>query len=220
MATQKKTASKPSITDEQMGFITSASQAITGWLGTEVKGKADVKALKEATTKAITLHRDELNLNLKALKMSKFKFTGTARSNPAIAMIRDAFIKAGQADGTANNSLAVVKACYDGDIGASHKFPSGLEVRDFNLARVKSGTNYFGLLDGKAIKVDRGDVSCAKSLIKAMEQEGFESVARNFIKSLGADPRKFTSEEIKVGFNHALTEAKLAVTKDGKLVAK
>jgi hypothetical protein len=214
--------SKIVFTPDQMAFVTNATKAIVGVLSTEAKAKSDLASIKEQAKKAVAQHLVELNLNLKALKVAKVKlFQGTMRSNPAIEALFNAFVEGGQSKGTAKNSVAVVKACYNGDVGGPHKFPNGLEVPEFSLDRVtKKRKAYKGLLDGKEVLVDRGATSCAPALIKAMEGAGFEGVVRGFIKSLGADPRKFTAEEITVGFQTALTEAKLAVLKDGKVTAK
>lgn len=214
--------SKIAFNPEQMAFVTNASKAIVGVLQTEAKAKADLASIKEQAKKAVEHHMVELNLNLKALKMAKVKlFQGTAKSNPALKALLDAFVQGGQAEGTARNSLAVVKACYDGNVGGGSRFHNGLEVPEFNLNRVtKTRTKFKGLLDGKDIVIDRDAVSCAPALIKAMGQEGFEAVTRAFIKELGADPRKVTADEITVSFQNALTATKLAIIKDGKVVAK
>ena len=69
-------ANKPKaivLTEAQMGFVDNAVKAITGWLSTETKTAEDVKTLKANAKKAIEAHKVELNLNLKALKMSGFK---------------------------------------------------------------------------------------------------------------------------------------------------
>ena len=214
--------SKIVFTSEQMGYVNNASKAIVGALSTEAKAKSDLASIKEAAKKAVAQHMVELNLNLKALKVAKVKlFQGTAKSNPALKALLEAFVQGGQAEGTARNSLAVVKACYDGNVGGGTKFHNGLQVPEFNLNRVtKSRTKFKGLLDGKDVEIDRDAISCAPALIKAMGQEGFEAVARNFIRELGADPRTVTADQITVGFQKALTTAKLAVLKDGKVVPK
>ena len=150
------------LSNEQMGFVTSASTAIAGWLNTENKAKSDVKTLKEEAKKAIATHKSELNLAMKGLKLTKFRFTGTAKSNKAIKALYDAFIASGQTPATASNSLLAVKAYYNGDVGAGYKFPNGLEIQGFNATRIKQASSFVGLLDGKTVKVDRDDVSCAK----------------------------------------------------------
>ena len=188
--------------------------------GTETKAVEDVKTLKADAKKAIEAHKVELNLNLKALKMSGFKFTGTAKTNPVIKALHGAFVSAGQAETTAVNSVTAVKAYYTGEVKGPHKFPNGLEVTQFLPTRVYKQSKFVGLLDGKTVEVDRDAVSCAGSLIKAMNQEGFELVARNFIKSLGVDARRLTADEITATLGTALESAKLAVVKDGKLMAK
>ena len=208
------------LSEAQMGFVNNAVKAITGWLSTETKAVEDVKTIKANAKKAIEAHKVELNLNLKALKMSGFKFTGTAKTNPVIRALNGAFVDAGQAESTAVNSVTAVKMYYTGDVGADHKFPNGLEVTQFLPNRVRKQSKFVGLLDGKTVEVDRDAVSCAGSLIKAMNQEGFELVARNFIKSLGVDARRLTADEITATLGTALESAKLAVVKDGKLVAK
>lgn len=208
------------LTEAQMGFVQGATKAVSALLSAEAKGKADVKALKESVAKALTAHKTEINLNLKGLKLSGFKWTGNAATNPVAKAFYEAFIASGQVESTARNSVSAVKMSYTGDIGASTKYHNGLEVRTFELNAIKKGTKFYGLLDGKPVTVDRGDVSCANALIKAMGQEGFEAVARAFIKELGADPRKVTAEEITVSFQNALTATKLAILKDGKVVPK
>lgn len=208
------------LSEAQMGFVNNAVKAITGWIGTETKAVEDVKTLKADAKKAIEAHKVELNLNLKALKMSGFKFTGTAKSNPVIKALHGAFVSAGQAETTAVNSVTAVKAYYTGEVKGPHKFPNGLEVTQFLPTRVYKQSKFVGLLDGKTVEVDRDAVSCAGSLIKAMEQGSFELVARNFIKGLGVDDRKVTADEITGTMRVALETAKLAVVKDGKLVAK
>ena len=209
-----------SLTQEQLGFVDNAVKAIKVWIGTEAKALEDVKTLKADAKKSVEAHKVELNLNLKALKLSGFKFTGTAKSNPVIKALHGAFVEAGQAETTAVNSVTAVKAYYTGDVRGPHKFPNGLEVQQFLPARVYKQSKFVGLLDGKTVEVDRDAVTCANSLIKAMNQEGFELVARNFIKSLGVDARKLTADEITATLGTALESAKLAVVKDGKLMAK
>lgn len=214
--------SKPVFDPEHMTFVDNACKAIVGVLKTEAKAKSDLASIKEQAKKAVEQHMVELNLNLKALKVAKVKlFQGTARNNPAIRALFNAFIEGGQSEGTAPNSVSVVKACYEGKVGGGTVFHNGLEVPELNLNRVtKTRTKFKGLLDGKEVTIDRGDVSCAPALIKAMGQEGFEEVTRAFIKELGADPRKFTAEEITVSFQTALTATKRAILKDGKVVPK
>ena len=114
-------ANKPKaivLTEAQMGFVDGAVKAITGWLSTETKTAEDVKTLKANAKKAIEAHKVELNLNMKALKLSGFKFTGTAKSNPVIKALHGAFVSAGQAETTAVNSVTAVKMYYSGDVGA------------------------------------------------------------------------------------------------------
>lgn len=214
--------SKVTLSPEQMGYVDNACKAIVGVLKTEAKAKSELASIKEQAKKAVEQHLVELNLNLKALKMAKVKlFQGTARNNPAVRALFDAFIEGGQSAGTAPNSVSVVKACYEGKVGGGVVFHNGLEVPELNLNRVtRTRTKFKGLLDGKEVIIDRGAVSCAPALIKAMEQEGFEEVARAFIKELGADPRKITADEITVSFQNALTTTKRAFVKDGKVVAK
>lgn len=214
------TKSKVALTEAQIGFANNIAHAISGILNTEKAQKEGIAKLKEEAKKAIVQHYVELNLNLKDLKLSKFRWTGTAKSNAVIGAIYSAFKTSGQSDATAMNSVSAVKACYTGDIGADHKFPNGLEVPEFNKNRIVKRKVFKGLLDGKDIAIDRGDISCANALIKAMGQEGFEEVARAFIKELGADPRKITAEEITVSFQSALTSTKRAILKDGKVVPK
>ena len=217
MATSKITFSA-----ENMGYVNNIGKAIVGVLSTESKAKSDLATIKETAKRAVAQHMVEINLNLKALKVAKVKlFVGTAKTNPALGILLASFVEGGQAEGTARNSLSVVKACYNGEVGGGTKFHDGLEVPEFNLNRVtKTRTKFKGLLDGKEVTVDREAVTCASSLIKAMGQERFEEVTRAFLKELGADPRKFTAEEITVGFQTALTATKLAILKDGKVVAK
>jgi len=211
--------SKIVLTDAQMGFVTNAVTAISGILSTEKSTVESIKGLKEEAKKAVEAHRVELNLNLKGLKLTKFKFTGTAKTNPAKKMILDGF-KGFQSEGTAMNSLACVVACYNGEVGGPIKYHNGLEVSGFNLARLKTQKVFHGLLDGKKVEIDRDAISCAPALIKAMGQSGFELVARKFIKGLGADDRRITGDEITATFQNALTESKLAIVKDGKVVPK
>lgn len=212
--------SKIVLTDAQMGFVNNAVKAISGILTAEKEGKEGIKDLKDATKKAIEAHRVELNLNLKGLKLTKFKFTGTAKTNPARGAILASF-KSFQTEGTAMNSLACVVACYNGDVGGPIKYHNGLEVPEFNYNRImKIRKSFKGLLDGKDVEVDRDAVTCANALIKAMGQSGFELVARKFIKGLGADDRRITGDEITATFHNALTESKLAIVKDGKVVPK
>ena len=208
------------LSEAQMGFVDGAVKAITGWLSTETKTVEDIKTLKAEAKKAIEAHKVELNLNMKALKMSGFKFTGTAKTNPVIRALNGAFVDAGQAESTAVNSVTAVKMYYSGDVGADHKFPNGFEVTQFLPNRVRKQSKFVGLLDGKTVEVDRDAVSCAGSLIKAMEQGSFELVTRYFIKGFGVDERKVTADEITGTMRVALETAKLAVVKDGKLVAK
>jgi hypothetical protein len=211
--------SKIVLTDAQMGFVTNAVTAISGILSTEKLTVESIKGLKDEAKKAVEAHRVELNLNLKGLKLTKFKFTGTAKTNPAKKMILDGF-KGFQSEGTAMNSLACVVACYNGEVGGPIKYHNGLEVSGFNLARLKTQKVFHGLLDGKKVEIDRDDVTCANALIKAMGQSGFELVARKFIKGLGTDDRRITGDEITATFQNALTESKLAIVKDGKVVPK
>ena len=214
--------SKIAFSAENMGYVNNIGKAIVGVLSTESKAKSDLATIKETAKRAVAQHMVEINLNLKALKVAKVKlFVGNAKTNPALGVLLASFVEGGQAEGTARNSLAVVKACYNGEVGGGTKFHNGLEVPEFNLNRVtKSRTKFKGLLDGKDVVIDRDAISCAPALIKAMGQEGFEAVARNFIKELGADPRTVTADQITVGFQKALTTAKLAILKDGKVIAK
>lgn len=207
------------LTEAQMGYVQGATKAVSALLSAEAKGKADVKALKESVAKALTAHKTEINLNLKGLKLSGFKWTGNAVTNPVAKAFYDAFIASGQVESTARNSVSAVKICYTGDIGASTKYHDGLEVRTFELNAIKKGSKFYGLLDGKPVTVDRGDVSCAKNLLKAMEQERFMGVMQGFLKGLGADIKNISHDEIATVLQKALVEQKIAIVKDGKTTA-
>ena len=186
------------LSNDQMGFITATATALTGWIGSEAKGQKD----------------------LKALKVSGFKWVGTARNNPGLKALFDACVASGQSEATARNSLTALKAYYLGDVGGPHKFVNGLEIEDLNPSRMLKRQSFKGLLDGKPVKVDRDDVSCAGAILKAMNQEGFELVMRNYLTVLGADPRKLTTDDITKAMQDGLVKSKLAFVKDGKLTVK
>lgn len=215
MATSKTVT----LTEAQMGFLQGATKAVSALLSAETKGKADVKALKDSVAKAIAVHKTEINLNLKGLKMTGYKWTGTVRNNPVARAFYDAFIASGQVESTASNSVSAVKCCYTGNVGANTVFHDGLEVRTLELNAIKKGTKFYGLLDGKPVTVDRGDVSCAKSILKAMEQERFMGVMEGFLRGLGADTKKISHDEIASVLQKALVDQKIAVVKDGKTTA-
>lgn len=202
------------LTADQKVLVASASKAASLMVQSESKGKAEIAAVKDAAKKALEVQRTELNLALKGLKESGFKMTGTMKNNPAKQALFDGFVSGGQEKGTAANSLSVVVFCYD----------KGYQVPNLNPATAKKKTAYVGLLDGKTIKVERDEPSCAALLIKAIEQGGFAEIALGAIKSLGFDTKGITKADAKAiaAFQLALIQNGYATaeTKDGVMKLK
>jgi hypothetical protein len=188
------------LTDAQKAFVKGASKAASLLVQTQAKGMADIAAVKEAAKKALEVQRTELNLNLKGLKETGFKMSGTMRTNPAKQAIFDGFVSGGQEKNTAANSLSVVVWCFD----------RGYMVETLEAKAMKSKASYKGLLDGKTIKVERATPSCAPTLIKSMEGAGFALIVMEAVKALGLDMSKVAKADEK-----AIAAFKLALVKGG-----
>lgn len=160
------TKSKTAISAEQVQAGHALAEQLREFVSVEAANKEALDKVKATAKEKANVARAHLNLALKALHLSKFRWTGTAKSNPIIKELSATLLDSGLKDTVAANALTAIKFCYE----------NRYQLDTLNPSRQKAKKTQVSLLDGKEIKIDRGEKHCAGDVVAALKHEGFEQV--------------------------------------------